>query len=240
MTNGTIPTIIDKAIITGKIKLLTGMHIGSSSEFAPIGAVDSVVIRNPIDNRPIIPGSSLKGKLRTLLVKSDCQNPVLDKIEEDSEVIKRLFGSSKPNIIPARLQFYDLFMNEENVKKLEKKSTDLYLSEIKFENTINRLTAVANPRQIERVPAGAEFDFKLVYNIESDSEIEEDIAVLVKALKLIQLDYIGGSGTRGYGKVSINILNVKYADINDEKLSITSEKFTKLLKEAEEYAKLFV
>jgi len=235
-----IPTIIDKAVITGKITLLTGMHIGSSSDFAPIGAVDSVLVRNPIDNRPIIPGSSLKGKLRTLLVKSDCQNPVLNDIQKDSDQIKKLFGSSSPEVVPARLQFYDLFMNEENVKKIDKKSTDLYLTEIKFENTINRLTAVANPRQIERVPAGAVFDFRLIYNIESNIGIEEDIDVLVKALKLIQLDYIGGSGTRGYGKIKITDLTAKFANINEQKPEITEEKFNNLIKEANNYAELFI
>jgi len=231
-----IPTIIDKAIITGKLILLTGMHIGSSSEFAPIGAVDSVIVRDPFTKLPIIPGSSLKGKLRTLLVKSDCLNPVLNEMKKDSDEIKRLFGSSDP-IIPARLQFYDLFMSN---KAVFENKTDLYLTEIKFENTINRLTAVANPRQIERVPAGAEFQFKLVYNIESNSDMRTDIDLFIKALKLIQIDYIGGSGTRGYGKVSLNSLKVAYADINDQKPELTKEEFTGLLKEAENYAELFV
>ena len=80
---------------------------------------------------------------------------------------------------------------------------DTYIGEIKWENAIDRLTAGANPRQIERVPAGTEFDFRLVYNIESEEELMEDMELLAQGLQLLQMDYLGGHGSRGYGRVSL-------------------------------------
>jgi CRISPR-associated protein Csm3 len=103
-------------------------------------------------------------------------------------------------------------MTEESVERLKKIDTDLYLTEIKFENTINRLTAVANPRQLERVPAGAEFTFKLVYNVEKPEELEEDIMHLGYGIALLEDDYLGGHGSRGYGRIEISELKVEYVD----------------------------
>ena len=225
-------TILDKIIIKAELKLLTGMHIGKSNDFAPIGAVDSVVITDPITKQPIIPGSTLKGKLRTMLAKLETEGSSLKKHDEDNEVIKRLFGASNPEIVESRLQFYDIFLN--NAEELKNKEMDLTYTEIKFENTINRITAVANPRQLERVPAGAKFDFKLVYNCEDESDLEEDIENLAKALKMIQLDYIGGSGTRGYGKIAFSNFSVECAKLTDKEVDITE--ITNILKDCENYA----
>lgn len=191
-----------KLIIKARLRLVTGMHIGASNDFAPIGAVDSTFIRDPFTKRPVIPGSSQKGKMRTLLAKARQKGYVLNAIDKDDSVVKRLFGTAeKNNARPARLQFYDLFMTPESIAKVESMDTDTYIGEVKFENTINRLTAVANPRQIERVPAGSEFAFKLVYNIEDPEEVSEDMEVLSEALTLLQVDYLGGHGSRGYGRV---------------------------------------
>ncbi|EHM37600.1 type III-A CRISPR-associated RAMP protein Csm3 [Anaeroglobus geminatus] len=199
-----------KLIITGTLKLLTGLHIGAAKDFAPIGAVDSPFVRDPLTKEPVIPGSSLKGKLRTLLAKAEATGYVLNKIDDDSDLLKRLFGSAgKDSARPSRLQFYDLKMAEESVEKFNSLDLDTYIGEIKFENTISRLTAVANPRQIERVPAGAIFDFKLVYNIEKEDELKEDIQQLGTALQLLSDDYLGGHGSRGYGKVAFENLTVQ-------------------------------
>lgn len=224
-------TIIDKLKISAEIKLLTGMHIGKSNDFAPIGAVDSVVITDPLTKQPIIPGSTIKGKLRTMLAKLETEGPVLKNHNEDNEIIKRLFGSSNP-VTEARLQFYDIFLS--NADELKNKETDLLYTEIKFENTINRTTAVANPRQLERVPAGAKFEFKLVYNCEDEFDLEEDIENLAKALKMIQLDYIGGCGTRGYGRVTFSDFKVECAELTDKKIDISN--VTEILKDCENYA----
>ena len=78
------------------------------------------------------------------------------------------------------------------------------IGEVKFENTISRTTGIANPRQIERVPAGAVFAFKLVYNVENLGELEEDMNLLAKGFQLLQTDYLGGHGSRGYGRVKLS------------------------------------
>ncbi len=187
-----------KIQITGKLEVVTGMHIGGSSAFAAIGAVDSPVIKDSRENLPMIPGSSLKGKMRTLLAK-EYNETVAAKPDEDNERIVRLFGSAKKgNIKRSRVQIADMVMA--NADEFRQRGTQS-LTEIKFENTINRLTAVANPRQIERVIRGSEFALDMIYEVEEESEIVEDLGMLAEGMKLLQYDYLGGHGSRGYGKV---------------------------------------
>ena len=194
-----------KVLITGILKVETGMHIGAGSDFAPIGSVDSPFIRDVLTQNPIIPGSSIKGKMRTLLAKNRCDGYILNEIDKDDDILKRLFGSTADKAArPARLQFFDLFITEESKDIFSKLDSDTYLGEVKFENVISRLTGEANPRQIERVPAGMEFNFKLVYNIENEEEYKADIAVLREGFKLLQVDYLGGHGSRGYGRISFH------------------------------------
>lgn len=210
MMDGKQKTLKGKISITGKLKILTGMHIGGSSDFAPIGAVDSPFIRDPFTHAPIIPGSSLKGKLRTLLAKTHCSGYVLNSIAEDDAVIARLFGASGAGFAcPARLQFFDLFVTQETIASFNALETDTYIGEVKFENSISRTTGIANPRQIERVPAGAVFDFKLTYNVESIDDIEEDMKTLAEALELLENDYLGGHGSRGYGRVQLQDIKLQ-------------------------------
>lgn len=216
-TKGTQAALKGKLHITGKLKLVTGMHIGASSDFAPIGAVDSPFIRDTLTKQPIIPGSSLKGKLRTLLARSYTDSYILQKIEDDPDIIKRLFGSAgKKTAQPARLQFFDIKMNADSANELEQLSTDTYMGEIKWENAIDRLTASANPRQIERVPAGAVFDFQLIYNIEKPDDVEMDMALLADGFRLLQMDYLGGHGSRGYGRVQLSDFNVSTFSLQPE------------------------
>ena len=191
-----------KILIRCDLEVRTGMHIGGSSAFSAIGAVDSPVVRDPYTGYPIVPGSSLKGKLRTLLARSTCQDienmPAFDK---DDERILRLFGSSEP-VRRSRLQFADAFLlNYDQLKGVG-------VTEVKSENTINRLTSKANPRQIERIVAGARFGVNIVYNLSDPKEMEEDLSLLSKAMKLLQLDYLGGHGSRGNGRVSFQNFQV--------------------------------
>lgn len=202
--------LLGKIKLTGNLQVLTGVHIGGSNDFAPIGAVDSPFIRDPFSHEPIIPGSSLKGKLRTLLAKVNCNGYVLNEIAKDNEVIARLFGASGPSFAcPARLQFFDLFVTQETKNKFDVLEMDTYIGEIKFENTINRASGVANPRQIERVPAGAEFAFNLVYNVEKLDELRQDLQMLAEGLELLENDYLGGHGSRGYGRVRIKDIKLQ-------------------------------
>ena len=88
--------LLDKLYITARLELLSGMHIGASNDFSPIGAVDSIVVRDPATRQPMIPGSSLKGKLRSLLARTECDSNILNNINDDSARLKRMFGSSQP------------------------------------------------------------------------------------------------------------------------------------------------
>lgn len=211
-----------KILFTGNLEVITGLHIGGSSDFAPIGAVDSPFIRDPFTHAPIIPGSSLKGKMRTLLAKLKCKDYILNDVAEDNNIVKRLFGSSGKNFAcPARLQFFDLFITKDTITNFNALETDTYIGEVKFENTINRITGKANPRQIERVPAGVIFDFKLVYNVETVEELHEDMATLKQAFELLENDYLGGHGSRGYGRVKLQNISPKVIgdlDVNLAKL----------------------
>jgi len=203
-------TMYGKILIEGKLEVVTGLHIGGSSSFAAIGALDSPVVRNSRDNQPMIPGSSLKGKMRSLLARQRNQK-ISGNMDEDEEGILRLFGSAKNgNVRVGRLIFSDLFLAEQD--SLESPV------EVKFENSINRLTAVANPRQLERVIPGTQFNLKLLYELKDTTDREKekhaeyyqgteeewilkDFQSLIDGMKLLELDYLGGSGTRGYGQV---------------------------------------
>lgn len=186
-----------KIQITGTLEVLTGMHIGGSSAFAAIGAVDAPVIKDVRSGLPMIPGSSLKGKMRSLLARE--YNQAVVKPDDDDERLSRLFGSAKKgNVKRSRILFSDMVLANEN--ELRKRGLQS-MTEVKFENTINRATAVANPRQIERVVRGSLFSLDLIYEAEAEREIIEDMQVLGEGMKLIQYDYLGGHGSRGYGKV---------------------------------------
>ena len=233
-----------KILIEGKLEVVTGLHIGGSSSFAAIGAVDSPVVRNSRDNQPMIPGSSLKGKMRSLLARQRNQK-ISGNMDEDEEGILRLFGSAKNgNVRVGRLIFSDLFLAEQD-NSLESPV------EVKFENSINRLTAVANPRQLERVIPGTQFNLKLLYELKDTTDREKekrseyyqgseeewilkDFQSLIDGMKLLELDYLGGSGTRGYGQVRFCNLSAglvygdealeKYADqLNDQLIALEEE-----------------
>ncbi len=210
-----------KLIIRCELEVLTGMHIGGTDIFSAIGAVDSPVIRDSHSGLPIVPGSSLKGKLRALLAQSLNERTVSDHNSDDERIL-RLFGSSKP-IRASRLQFSDCFMK--NADKLK----NVGVTEIKSENTISRADSKANPRQIERVIPGALFGVVITYNYTSADEADEDLRLLAKAMKLLEVDYLGGHGSRGSGRVKLRNFSVDNLDIDDDK------QYVKLFSEVESY-----
>lgn len=192
---------------TGTIKIETGLHIGGSSAFAAIGAVDSPVIRDTKSDRPMIPGSSLKGKIRTLLAREYNKKDKVANPNDDDPRILRMFGCSDP-VKQSRLLFRDTVLSEEEMDSLREIGVNS-ATEVKFENTINRMTAIANPRQIERVIRGTKFALNILYDVTDECEAEEDINMLAHGLKLLEYDYLGGSGSRGYGKVKFEELAIK-------------------------------
>ncbi|OUO91764.1 type III-A CRISPR-associated RAMP protein Csm3 [Gordonibacter sp. An230] len=201
-----------KIKITGIIEVKTGLHIGGDASFSAIGAIDLPVVRDPLTRGPVIPGSTLKGKLRTLLARQFGSLPAkgVAGFESDAVEVLRLFGSSKKGsdaagtgIQQSRLMFKDAF--------LVNKDALPQTFETKFENTIDRLTAVANPRQIERVVRGAKFDLEIVYNVENADQIEKDFENIQLAFDLLRNDYLGGGGTRGNGRVDLTDIEAQVA-----------------------------
>ena len=208
--------------IKAKLELQTGLHIGAGDSEMHIGGIDNSVIKHPITQSPYIPGSSLKGKIRTLLewrsgavqstpltLKEVSKNP------EEVKNILRLFGISGDTknseqevaeIGVSRLAFWDCALDAVWEKAM--RNDNQLLTETKNENTIDRITSTAgNPRQTERVPAGAKFDFKLMLR-QFEGDKPELLALVLKGLKLLEMDSLGGSGSRGYGKVKFVELTV--------------------------------
>ncbi len=218
--------LVKKVIAKAKLNLITGLHIGDSSDSVEIGGVDLPVVRVRFmegrTRQPYIPGSSLKGKMRCLLEQTRGATQIGGAPE-----VNHLFGiteNKKKNLknIPSRLIVRDAYLTEETAKKLEKSEfTDLPFTEIKWENSIKRVEGAAeHPRQIERVPAGAAFDLQFIINVfqnpaienwEEASETQKLKGLLEEGIKLLNHDYLGGSGSRGYGQVEIS--NLTYEEI---------------------------
>jgi CRISPR-associated protein Csm3 len=243
-------------MIKSKIRVITGLHIGGSDDTMKIGGIDSSVVKREIYansdgsinydgtgkkvTEPYIPGSSLKGKVRSLLensfgliceqkrlLKDKAGKPVdsifakeLDGIlQKKANLIIILFGESAgsgdtQNTKITRVIFRDTFLTKESRKLyLENK---ISLSEEKAENTINRITVTANPRFMERVPAGVEFDFEVVLRkFEEDADLPL-IETLELGLKLLENDALGGGGSRGNGKIEFDKYQKEDRDIPQE------------------------
>ena len=213
--------------IQGRIELVSGLHIGSGNTEMHIGGTDNPVIKNPFTKEPYIPGSSLKGKMRSLMewragvVSGTGGNPLgfrhLGALPERARPagrnILKLFGGAPEgtgqdeelvtSIGPTRLAFWDCNLDPAWVREMEDKN--LLLTETKFENMINRIKGVAeHPRNTERVPAGARFDFRLTIKVIDSEDLMEDV---LRGLRLLELTGLGGSGSRGYGKLRFTDLS---------------------------------
>lgn len=211
-----------KVLISGKIKTLTGLHIGGSNNTIQIGGLDNSIIRNPLDNKPYIPGSSLKGKIRSLLEQSlgvagtkkmggKVEHGPTDKNSGKEAIpILNLFGmaSGDDDNIPSKIIVRDCNILDEDGKLLENQATDLPYTEAKTEIVLDRITAAASPRQLERVPAGVEFSLNLVVNVFEDDNEKEMLNLVFNGMRLLQDDYLGGSGSRGSGQVAFGIEKV--------------------------------
>ena len=237
--------LMGKVVITVKIRAETGLSIGGATVGLDIGGVDKPVVKDA-EGKPYIPGSSLKGKMRSLLEKSN------DLAKDESRVwvvkpnekgekgisihlcndpdceVCNIFGRANgefpkidnnkrskisdesvriENTTPTRLIVRDAVLSEESAEKLRELKTDLEFTEVKWENVIDRITSAANPRQMERVPAGAEFEFGMIYNVFNEQD-KDNLKQVFKALELLEHDYLGGSGSRGYGRVKFEDIKV--------------------------------
>lgn len=231
-----------KIILQGDIKALTGLHIGGSSNGLEIGGVDNSVIKDH-EGKPYIPGSSLKGKMRSLLEKSEglvnSSSLVITKSGKENDTIRmhmcdrkdcavcNVFGRTNgtknmadgstidvSNGTPPRLIVRDAYLLEESISQEVKNNIDLEWTEVKWENSIDRITSAANPRQTERVPRGAMFRFEIVYTIYTEED-KANFMKVGKALKLLEDDYLGGSGSRGYGQICFENLKLFWNSVND-------------------------
>ncbi len=222
-----------RVFITFGIQAVTGLHIGGSDTKTEIGGVDKTVIRDPLTNYPYIPGSSLKGKIRSLLEKYKGlkQNQRIGQgfihtCDNGNEYARcdvcQVFGvpGEKDFSTPTRLVVRDVQLSSKSAKALNDSGrTDLPYTEVKTEVSIDRITSAANPRQMERVPAGTVFGgedhpAEMVYSIYTGDDCDaakdiERLAVLVEGLQLLEDDYLGGLGSRGSGKVRLERIEIK-------------------------------
>lgn len=210
-----------RIIICCEIEALTGLHIGGNTGSLEIGGLDNPVIRNGLSREPYIPGSSLRGKMRSQLEKKmgSEQNQSVGKAKihvckgvdaGDICPVCRIFGlsASENGATPTRLLIRDTALTEDSKTQLLKAHTDLLFTETKTEVAIDRITSAASPRNLERVPAGTVFGpAELVFSIYE----KEDIDLLDNLLDCLQLtedDYLGGSGSRGSGKIRFKNIRI--------------------------------
>ena len=210
-----------KIFIEGDIRVVTGLHIGAGRSAIEIGGQENAVVRDPLTDRPYIPGSSLKGKIRSLLERQDglplnqkigqvrihiCQN--LEDFR--SCAVCHVFGipGEKNYAEPTRLVVRDVFLTEQSARQLGDLDLDAPYTEIKWEVAIDRITSAANPRQLERVPAGAEFGpAQFVFSV-YDGDDRAWFRALIDGLLMLEDDYLGGSGSRGSGRIEFKNLRV--------------------------------
>ena len=213
--------LVKKIKIQTSITLVTGLHIGGSSDNVEIGGIDNPVIKLATrGNEPYIPGSSLKGKMRCLLE----QTAGAPKVGMDQKV-NNLFGITESRTLntdnkPSKLIVRDAILSKESKEALLAcDNLDMPYTENKWENVINRTKGIAeHPRQSERVPAGAVFNAEFVLNIWDDDKEDDLLALFEKGIRLLENDYLGGSGSRGYGQIKFGeFVKTELSDANDWK-----------------------
>lgn len=240
--------LVATKIITGHVEVLTGLHIGAGKDAIEIGGVDSPVVKNPYTGEPYIPGSSLKGKLRCLMewatnrVRDDgktwdgSEESDPDRLAQDP--VLRIFGTTnkKWNAGPTRLIVRDSALNANWRQGLVERG--LPLTEEKFENNIDRIQGKAGIgiRKTERVPAGAIFDMTMAYRVfdtGDEGRIDEEcFQAFLKVMRLLEHDALGGSGSRGYGRVRFANLQINGEGIQEKFQAIAPEEIIALRRSA--------
>lgn len=205
-------TLIKKIKVSAKLRLETGLHIGGSKDNVEIGGIDTPVIKIATrKNQPYIPGSSLKGKIRSLLEQINGKELCGD------DNINDLFGFTKGNNNSqgSKIIVRDSYLDETSIELLKNASDNLDMpyTENKFENTIDRVKGVTKKggiRQIERIPAGVTFDVEFIINVwDNEEDGKKSLDLLKKGIAALENEYLGGSGSRGYGQVKFSELKTE-------------------------------
>ena len=235
-TNQTKLKLIGKLILAGDLHCETGLHIGAGKGSLEIGGADNPVVKDAF-GLPYVPGSSLRGRQRSLLEtsmgltspselvylsKRRGQEVRIHQSNRPDDEVCLLFGRSPGRVervegdaieskaaTPARLAVYDAPLDPESITAQMRENLDDEITEVKSENAIDRITSQANPRTLERVPAGARFRVRLVLDI----LCEEDKALaarLLEGLRLLEDDALGGGGSRGSGRVRFANLTLNW------------------------------
>ena len=227
---------IGKLILDGDLHCETGLHIGAGKGALEIGGADNPVVKDAF-GRPYVPGSSLRGKLRALLEQSSGlavpselvylsrrkgQEVRIHQSDRPDDEICLLFGRNPGRVervageamdtaaaTPSRLTFYDAPLDMDSITAPMRENLDDELTEVKSENAVDRITSQANPRTLERVPAGARFRFRLVFDVlcEEDKPL---FARVMEGLRLLEDDSLGGGGSRGSGRVRLSNLKLTW------------------------------
>jgi CRISPR-associated protein Csm3 len=232
--------LIGKLILEGEMHCETGLHIGAGKGSLEIGGSDNPVVKDA-QGRPYIPGSSLRGKIRSLLeqysgaaVPSELvylsrrkgQEVRIHQSDRPDDEICLLFGRNagrmervtgdpldSHNATPARLAVFDAPLEIESITPPMRENLDDELTEVKNENAIDRITSQANPRTLERVPAGARFRVRFIIDLLCDEDAPL-FSHLLEGMRLLEDDALGGGGSRGSGRVRFS--NLKLAWRNRE------------------------
>ncbi len=225
---------IGKLILEGDLECQTGLHIGAGKGSLEIGGADNPVVKDAF-GLPYIPGSSLRGKLRSLLEQSSGlsipaelvylskrkgQEVRIHQSERPDDEICLIFGRNPGRLdrvsgeatessvaTPARLTVYDAPLLTESITPQMRENLDDEITEVKSENAIDRITSQANPRTLERVPAGARFHFRMIVDLLCNED-RELVRRVVEALRLLEDDSLGGGGSRGSGRVRFSGLKM--------------------------------
>lgn len=230
-------------IIKGKIVCKTGLHIGGSSDAIDIGGSDNAIIRDSVTGNPYVPGSSLKGKLRFLTElndKASAESVIKNRggvADDKSCIAAKLFGVSAEDgqtelKFPTRTIVRDAYPDEDTLQLWDNESL-ISGAELKYENNINRINSAANPRNIERVPKGSRFDFEIIFSVYEEDD--ENISYLLDAMRLLEDNYLGGSGSRGFGQIKFENIRLSkrtaeyYKQAGEEEVIIESDEITEVI-----------
>lgn len=235
-TAGTELTFLGKLILEGEIQCHTGLHIGAGKGSLEIGGADNPVVKDSF-GVPYIPGSSLRGRLRSLLEQSSGlavpselvylskrrgQEVRIHQSDRPDDEVCILFGRNSGRVervsgeavessaaTPARLTVYDAPLVIDSITPQMRESLDDEMTEVKSENAVDRITSQANPRTLERVPAGARFRIRLVLDVLCPED-KPLLSRIAEAMRLLEDDALGGGGSRGNGRISFSALSLTW------------------------------